>query len=134
MWSGAGTVLGDDRLRESFRETIGVNSDSEAAGEELGRREDDSDDVDAWRRLLDDEFAETGTALIVDLSGDASCSVWRGCAGPETSRSSASACFRCSNSVGVGVLLNVVTSLSLLLPLLWITVLEPPSWREEEDE
>ncbi|KAI7091876.1 hypothetical protein KC356_g282 [Hortaea werneckii] len=108
IWSGAGTVLGDDRLRESFREMIGVNSDSEAAGDDLGRKKDDSEDVDAWRRSLADEFAEAGTALI--------------------SRSSASACFRCSNSVGVGVLLNVVTSLSLLLPLIWITVLESPSW------
>lgn len=75
MWSGAGTVLGDDRLRESFREIIGVNSDSEAAGEDLVRKRDDSEDVDAWRRSLADEFAEAGTALIVDLSGDASCSV-----------------------------------------------------------
>ena len=54
---------------------IGVNSDSEAAGDDLGRKKDDSEDVDAWRRSFADEFAEAGTALIVDLSGDASCSV-----------------------------------------------------------
>ncbi|KAI7506161.1 hypothetical protein KC367_g273 [Hortaea werneckii] len=41
------------------------------------------------------------------------------CAGPEKSRSSASACFRCSNSVGVGVLLNVNRPLEVRKKTIW---------------
>ena len=118
---GAGREMVDELLFELMRGISGGCSSSEGDDALWGNGNDDSEGLDPRRSsAVIDDLIEGGTALIVIRSGDASCRVCRARAGPSCccAVSSFSNRSRCSNSVGVGVPLNVVPWLSRSLFLL----------------